>query len=89
MAEYEHYVADFYFRRKLYLSAAFRYSALLQEYGNLGYDEEGLLRLGKCYINTRMYSNAREALKTLVNRFPKSEWRAEADRLLGDLTTKN
>jgi len=85
LAEHESYVADFYFRRRHFLSASYRYSALLQEYPNLGYDEEALYRLGLSYFQTRMYANARDALNRLVKQYPESGWRGEANSLLGEL----
>src|SRR5262249_45370554 len=46
LAEHENYVADFYYQRQHYLSASYRYSALLKNFSKLGYDEEALFRLG-------------------------------------------
>lgn len=86
MAEHEHYVADFYFRRRHYLSSTYRYSALLQEFPNMGYDEEALFRLGKSYANVKMFDNARDTLKRFVSRFPNSSYRGEAESLLKEMT---
>ncbi len=85
MAEHENYVADFYFQRHHYLSATYRYSALLQEFPNMGYDEEALFRLGKSYANVQMFDNAKDALKRFVARFPSSSRRAEAESLIKDM----
>ena len=86
MAEHEHYVADFYFRRRHYLSSTYRYSALLQEFPNMGYDEEALFRLGKSYANVKMIDNAKDTLKRFVSRFPNSSYRTEAETLLKEMT---
>ncbi len=85
LAEHENYVADFYFLRRHYLSASYRYSALLQDYSNLGYDEEALFRLGKSYFNIRMYGNAKDALRRLMSQYPQSNYRADAQSLLDEL----
>lgn len=89
LAEHENYVADFYFRRKHYLSASYRYAALLQDFPSLGYDEEALFRLGMSYLHTRMFSNARDALTRLIKQYPESGNRSEAESVLQDLSKKN
>lgn len=89
LAEFENYVADFYYRRRHYLSASYRYSALLQEYSNLGYDEEALFRLGQSYYNIRMYNNAKDALHRLMQQFPNSEYKSQSQDLLNELEAKN
>jgi outer membrane protein assembly factor BamD len=83
LAEHESYVADFYFRRQHFLSASYRYAALLQDFPDLGFDEEAMFRLGKCYYQTRMYASARDTLRRFAARFPKSAYRSEAESLLG------
>ncbi len=86
MAEHEQYVADFYYQRHHYLSATYRYSALLQEFPNMGYDEEALFRLGKSYVNVKMSDNAKDIFRRLVARFPNSSYRAEAESLIKDIS---
>lgn len=85
LAEHEQYVADFYFRREHYLSASYRYSALLKDFGDLGFGEESLYRLGICYENMKMRSNARDALLRLIKQFPESDYRSEAQAKLDEL----
>jgi len=88
LAEHENYVADFYFRRRHFLSASYRYAALLEEFPDLGYDEEALFRLGTSYFQTRMNANARDALTRFVKQYPESGWRGEATSLLNDLNKR-
>lgn len=88
LAEHESYVADFYFRRNHFLSASYRYSALLQQYPDLGYDEEALFRLGKCYAETKMHGDAKDALRRLLSKYPSTSFKGEAQSLLNDLTGK-
>lgn len=89
LAEHESYIADFYFQRQHFLSASYRYAALLQDYPNLGYEEEALYRLGMSYYRTRMFGNARDALSRLVKQFPESGKRSEAQSLIEELSKKN
>lgn len=88
LAEYERYVADFYFRRKHYLSASYRYAALLQQFSNLGYDEEALFRLGESYYRIKVFGEAEKTLNTLINRFPESKYKARSLALLSELKKK-
>jgi outer membrane protein assembly factor BamD len=88
LAEHENYVANFYYQRKHYLSASYRYAALLQDYPGLGYDEEALYRLGKCYYNVKMYSNAQDAFKRLVLQFPNTSYKGEVQSLVDEMTKK-
>lgn len=85
LAEHEHYVAEFYFDRKHYLSAAYRFTALLQEFPNLGYDEEALYKLGKSYEVIHMYANAKDAFRRLLEKFPSSSYGGEAKAKLEEL----
>lgn len=88
LAEHESYVADFYFRRQHYLSASYRYAALLQDFPSLGYDEEALFRLGECYYHTRMFSNARDTFSRLVSKFPETSYKGAAQGWLQELNKK-
>ena len=88
LAEYRRYVADFYFRRRHFLSASYRYAALLQDFPNLGYDEEALFRLGKSYFEIKMFGNARSALDELVKKYPDSQFKGQSISLLKKLEPK-
>ncbi len=85
LAEHEEYVADFYFRRKHYLSASYRYSALLKDFAQLGYDEEALYRLGQSYLNIRMYPNAKDAFQRLLSEYPNSNLKSDAEGALQEM----
>lgn len=88
LAEHDNYVADFYFRKRHFLSASYRYAALLQDFSGLGYDEEGLFRLGKCYYQIRMYGNAKDALQRFLKQYPDSGLKGEASSILRELSEK-
>lgn len=87
LAEHERYVADFYFQRMHYLSASYRYAALLQEFPNLGYDEEALFRLAKCYFQIRMFDNAKDALGRLLSKYPETGFKGEAQAMAEKLSS--
>jgi outer membrane protein assembly factor BamD len=89
LAQYQNYVADFYYRRRHYLSASYRYAGLLQDYSGLGYDEEALYRLGESYYHIRMFSNARETLRRLLAKYPESEYKSSSQTLLKELEKTN
>lgn len=89
IAEYENYVADFYFRRRHYLSASYRYAALLKDFPDMGYDEEALFRLGESYYRIRMFGNARDILKRLLKQFPDSSKKGDALALMEELQKRN
>jgi len=88
LAEHENYVANFYYQRQHYLSASYRYSTLLQEYQNLGYDEEALYRLVQSYYHIKMFGNAEDAAKRLLNKFPQTKYQQEINSLLAEIKTK-
>lgn len=89
LAEHENYVAEFYFHRRHFLSASYRYAALLKDYSKTGYDEEALYRLGQCYYNIRMYDSARETLDRLLREFPESSFAGAARSLIDEISKKN
>ena len=82
LAEYENYVADFYYRREHFLSASYRYASLLTEFPKLGYDEVALFRLGDCYYRIKMFENARATLNQLLTQYPESTYKTSTQALL-------
>lgn len=89
LAEYQSYVADFYYQRKHYLSATYRYAALLQDFPDLGYDEEALYRLGESYYHIRMFSNAKDTLHRLLAKYPESGFKSSSQNFLKELEKTN
>lgn len=88
LAEHENYVANFYYQRQHYLSASYRYSALLQDYSNLGYDEEALYRLVQSYYHIKMFENAEDAAKRLFNQFPNTKYKQDVKGVLDTMKKK-
>ena len=85
LADHENFVADFYYQRKHYLSASYRYASLLKDFPNLGYDEEALFRLGVCYLNTQMFTNAKDAFNRFLTKFPESAYRGQVESNLKNI----
>jgi len=85
LAEHENYVANFYFQREHYLSSSYRYASMLKDFFGLGYDEEALYRLGVCYYHIRMFGNSRDALQRLLNDYPTTDFKGQAQALLKKL----
>lgn len=85
LAEHENYVADFYFRKRHYLSATYRYQSLLRDFPKSVFEEEALIRLGRSYTNIRMNGNAKDALNRLLSEYPDTSYRNEAASLLEEL----
>jgi len=88
LGEHEHYVAQFYYYRKHYLSASYRYAALLKDFGNLGYDEEALFRLGDCYFKIRMFANAKSTLGQLLEKYPDTSFKGATQSILEEINKK-
>lgn len=89
LAEHENFVASFYFHRRHFLSASYRYAALLKDFPKSGYDEEALYRLGQCYYNIRMFDSAKDTFSQLIREFPQSAHVGSARSLINDIGKKN
>lgn len=89
IAEHENYVADFYYQRKHYLSASYRYAALLKDYSGFGFDEEALYRLGQCYFHIKQMNNAADAFKRLLTQFPSTSYKSEVQSRIEELGKQN
>ncbi len=85
IADHENYVADFYYQRKHYLSASYRYASLLKDFPGFGFDEEALYRLGQCYLHIKQTNNAIDAFRRLLSQFPSTGHKSEVQSLLEDL----
>jgi outer membrane protein assembly factor BamD len=80
LADHELYVAEFYRRQGSYAAAAGRYELVLREYGDLGYADEALYRLGRCYQSMSQADKAAQQFEQLRREHPQSRFIKE----LGD-----
>jgi len=62
-------VADFYFDRAEYPSAAERYRELLNEYPGLGLDAEALYKLGVCYTRMNRADEAQKIFQVILENY--------------------
>lgn len=78
LASKEMYIADFYFKRKTYLSALPRYEGVLKNYPNLGFDKEALLRAAQSAARIGELDRAKQHLARLQKNFQDSTEAREA-----------
>jgi outer membrane protein assembly factor BamD len=88
LAEREMYIGRFYERRKNYKAAAERYRVVVTEYSNTKKLEEALFLMGKSYYNANEMEPAKEALRRVVNEFPKAKYHDKAAALLSRIEKK-
>lgn len=80
MAEKEEYIADFYFKRKIYESALGRYEGLYNNYRGIGFDAKALSRAA---ISARKIGDSAKAKKyqdILAQEFPGSKELKDAEK---------
>jgi outer membrane protein assembly factor BamD len=80
IAEHELSVAQFYERRGSWRAAAGRYEVVLGEYGDVGFAEQVLYALGRCYERLQDTERAAQLFEQLRRDFPQSRYLKE----LGD-----
>lgn len=66
----EMYIADFYFKRKVYGSALGRYEGLLRAYPNLGFDAAALSKAAQSAARSGELERARQLIARLKTQFP-------------------
>lgn len=88
LAEYEFYVADFYFRKGSYGAAADRLSGLLERYPGTGKESEALFYLGVSYKNMGEKDKSLSALTTLMEKYPASSKSRDAREVISSLNGK-
>ncbi len=73
LAEKEEYIADFYFKRKIYDSALGRYEGLYNNFRGLGYDAKALSRAAICAQKIGDSPKAKKYTDLLARDFPDSK----------------
>ncbi|KHD88530.1 MAG: competence protein ComL [Bdellovibrio sp. ArHS] len=73
LAEKEEYIADFYFKRKIFDSALSRYEGLYNNYRNLGFDAKALSRAAICAAKIGDSAKAKKYQALLAKDFPDSK----------------
>lgn len=72
LAEKEEYIADFYYKRHIYMSALGRYENLVSTFAGLGFDEKALSRAARCAIKLDDKPKAKKYHDLLAKQFPGS-----------------
>ena len=72
LAEKEEYIADFYFKRKIYDSALGRYEGLYKNYGGLGFEAKALARASICAQKLGDDSKMKKYKGILEEKYPNS-----------------
>ena len=72
LAEKEEYIADFYFKRKIFDSALGRYEGLYNNFRNLGFDAKALSRAAICAKKIDDQPKAKKFTEILAREFPDS-----------------
>lgn len=83
LAGHELYVGNFYFRTGRYAAAAGRFEVVVREYGDLGFAEEALYRLGRCYEQLHQAEKAAQLWEQLRRDFPQSRFVREIENQKG------
>lgn len=73
LAEKEEYIADFYFKRKIFDSALGRYEGLYNNYRGLGFDAKALSRASICAQKAGDLPKAKKYEQVLEHDFPGSQ----------------
>ncbi|MNJ93513.1 Outer membrane protein assembly factor BamD precursor [compost metagenome] len=70
LAEKEEYIADFYFKRKIYGSALGRYEGLYKNYGGLGFESKALSRAAISAAKIGDAPKAKQLADILFSKYP-------------------
>lgn len=80
LAEKEEYIADFYFKRKIFDSALKRYEGLYNNYRSLGFDAKALSRAAICAKMVGDNSKAKKYVEILTRDFAQSRELRDAQK---------
>jgi len=80
LADGEFYVGQFYFKKESYQAAIVRLENLLRQYPDYKGADRTLLLLGESYKALRMTDKARELFRTLVDKYPSSQFAKAAKK---------
>ncbi len=83
-AEKEEYIADFYFKRRMFDSAVKRYENLYLQYGGLGFEPKALLRLSLCAKEIDDSARLKKYSEILKSQYANTKEAAELSSLVKD-----
>ncbi|MGD0282179.1 MAG: outer membrane protein assembly factor BamD [Dissulfurispiraceae bacterium] len=80
IAEGEFLVGEFYYKKESYNAAIKRFEDLLKQFPAYEGADKALLLIGKSYQALKIADKAREAFKTLIEKYPSSQFVKEAGK---------
>ncbi len=89
LADHEFFVATFYLEREQPRAAAMRFQSLLDSFSGVGFDEEALFLLGKCYLLLRDVPQAVSTWRSLIEQFPEHPLARQADSYIQSYNLQN
>ncbi len=75
-------IGRYYLKRGDYVAAIERFKVVVSDYGDTQQTPEAIYRLVEAYLSLGLTGEAAAAARMLAERFPDSDWRADADRLM-------
>jgi len=83
MFEHDFYIGNFYYKTKKYWAAKERFLKILTQYPYIREKDKVLFYLGQTYQQLNEETKAKDTLLTLIKNYPQSEYRAQAEHLIG------
>jgi len=83
LAQHELYVAEFYEKRKQWPAVVNRLKTVVEQYADLGYQEDALFRMHAAYKKMNDAQGAADALKQIITQMPGTPAAEKASKLLG------
>jgi outer membrane protein assembly factor BamD len=88
LAQYQMYIAHFYYHKGAYPAAIYRFNKVVKDYGDLEIASEALYRLALSYRELGQGGQAETTLRLLLEKYPDSRYRNEANGLIQRLNDK-
>lgn len=85
LARHEFYVGHFYYRQSAYQAAIARFSGIIEAFPESDSADEAMYFLSLSYQELGELGKAEEGLRLLLEKYPDTEYRQEAKRLLSKL----
>lgn len=89
LAKRIYHIANFYYRTGEYISAIGRFQELVGKYPQSPFTAKSLYLLAKANLAEKRRENARQAVETLLQNFPKDRWTAKAEKYFLNRVRRN
>ena len=81
-------IGRFYERRRQWISAAYRFRKVVDDYQTTTHTPEALMRMTEAYLNLGMRGEAEKSAAVLGANYPGSDWYERAYKLMGEYPAK-